>query len=70
MRRRWRNVGVCMEPLSPEEFVSLKEVSKGMTKRIIPNGHQDRLIAVGYLKEVLGGLTLTDPGLMRLAIGR
>jgi hypothetical protein len=59
-----------MEPLSPEEFVSLKEVGKGMTKHIIPDDHRDHLIAVGYLREVLGGLTLTDPGQMRLAIGK
>jgi len=59
-----------MEPLLPEEFVSLKEVSRGLTSRTIPDEHRDRLIALGYLREVLGGLTLTDPAQMRLAIGK
>jgi len=59
-----------MEPLLPEEFVSLKEVSRGLASRAIPDDHRDRLIALGYLREVLGGLTLTDPAQMQLAIGK
>ena len=60
---------VYMEPLLPEEFVSLKEVSRGLASRAIPDDHRERLIALGYLREVLGGLTLTDPAQMQLAIG-
>ena len=59
-----------MEPLLPEEFVSLKEVSRGRASRTIPDDQRDRLIALGYLREVLGGLALTDLAQMRLAIGK
>jgi hypothetical protein len=38
--------------------------------RHIPYRVQSRLKDIGYAKEVLGGLVLTDDGLQRIAIDR
>jgi hypothetical protein len=57
-------------PLSSDEFASLREVGHGLMQRIIPDEHQEKLIALGYIAQRLGGLGLTDAGRMRLAAGR
>ena len=59
-----------MESLSPEQFESLKKISEGSTHARIPFDHRKDLIAMGYLKQVYGGLALTERGRMRLAAGR
>jgi hypothetical protein len=56
--------------LSPEEFASLKEVGRGVMQRIIPDDHRERLITLGYIREVIGSLTVTNIGRMRLALGK
>jgi hypothetical protein len=60
--------------LTPEEFASLKEVGTGPTQRAIPDAHQDRLIAAGYVREVIrngvSALALTGRGVTRLAAGK
>jgi hypothetical protein len=33
--------------LTPEEFASLREVSKGMMQRIIPHAHKAKLLRLG-----------------------
>jgi hypothetical protein len=48
--------------LSPEEFDSLREVSKGDAQREIPQLHWERLVGLGYAVRRLGELGLTVPG--------
>jgi hypothetical protein len=55
--------------LSPEEFTSLLEVSKGDAQRDIPQLHWERLVALGYALRRLGVLGLTEAGIRRLAAG-
>ncbi len=57
-------------PLSAVEFESLREVSKGLSKRVVPATHKKRLLEFGYIKEGTGRLMMTDAGQLRLAIGR
>jgi hypothetical protein len=53
-------------PLTHKEFESLREVSKGMMRRVIPKSHADKLIGLKLLREGLGGLVLTPKGKLRL----
>ena len=52
--------------LTPEEFASLKEVGMRPPQRTIPDAHRERLIAAGYIREVVrnsvgvSALALTD----------
>jgi hypothetical protein len=39
--------------LTAEEFASLKEVGNRPMQRHIPDEHRDRLIAVGYVREIV-----------------
>ncbi len=63
-------------PLTDEEFASLKEVGTRPIQRIIPDEHRDRLIAAGYVREVVrhsaigSALALTGAGLRRLESGK
>ena len=56
--------------LTVDEYQSRLDVSKGAMQSGIPVAHKARLLQVGYIKEGLGGLILTDAGQMRIAIGR
>jgi hypothetical protein len=56
--------------LSRDEFASLQEIGNDRRKRIIPGDHRDRLISLGYIVELPGGLELTAAGHVRLAAGR
>ena len=55
--------------LSNEEFDSLREVSKGDAQGDIPQGHWERLVALGYALRRLGSLPLTESGKLRIAAG-
>jgi hypothetical protein len=55
--------------LSPDEFNSLREVSKGDAQRDIPQLHWERLVGLGYAVRRLGELGLTASGIRRLATG-
>ena len=55
-------------PLTREEFVSLRDGAKGLMHRIPPE-HKARLIELGYIEEVFGGIRLTSAGGMRIAEG-
>jgi hypothetical protein len=59
------------ESLSEGKFVSLKDFYEigepVLDARPIPDGHRVYLIAKGYIRQSLGGLTLTDKGRMRVA---
>jgi hypothetical protein len=56
-------------PLTHEEFVSLRDCAKGLMHHTIPAEHKDRLIQLGYIHELSGGLRLTNAGRLRIAKG-
>ena len=56
-------------PLTHEEFVSLRDGAKGLMHRI-PVDHKNRLIELGYIEELFGGLRLTGDGRTRIAAGK
>lgn len=56
------------DPLSHEEFKTLREIGAG-TARSISSAHRERLIRLGYVKELLGNLILTEDGLTRVSLG-
>ena len=56
-------------PLTHEEFVSLRYCAKGLMHRTVPAEHKDRLIQLGYIQELSGGLRLTNAGRLRVAEG-
>jgi hypothetical protein len=55
--------------LTPEEFASLRELSKGQMQRIIPRAHKAKLLHLGFIEQKLGGLMLTNLGSFRIAKG-
>ena len=57
------------QPLSAEEFASLREVGKGEMQCEIPQLHWERLVGLGYAVRRLGELGLTPSGIRRLAAG-
>jgi hypothetical protein len=58
------------EPLSPSEFESLKELSKGAPRKAIPPEDMAALKRLGYAKEGFGGAQIiTDAGRWRLTKG-
>ena len=56
--------------LSGDEFDSLREVGKGDAQGDIPQGHWERLVALGYALRRLGTLELTESGRRRLTAGK
>ena len=56
-------------PLTHEEFVSLRDCAKGVVHHLIPVEHKERLIKLGYIQELSGGLRLTSAGRQRIAEG-
>jgi hypothetical protein len=56
--------------LSPDEFNSLREVSKREAQSEIPQLHWERLVGLGYAMRRLGELGLTASGVRRLAAGK
>jgi hypothetical protein len=56
--------------LTPDEFDSLREVSKGNAQREIPQLHWERLVGLGYAVRRLGELGLTASGIRRVAAGK
>ena len=74
-KRRLASVPFRDTPLTREEFASLKEVGNRPMQRTIPDDHRDRLIAAGYIREVVrssdgvSALALTGRGIRRLALG-
>ena len=75
-KRRLASVPFRDTPLTSEEFASLKEVGNRPMQRTIPDDHRDRLIAAGYIREVVrssgsvNALALTGRGIKRLALGK
>jgi hypothetical protein len=56
--------------LSNVELEALRQLAAHPVTRHLPSRIQSRLKDIGYVKEVLGGLILTDDGLERIAIGK
>jgi hypothetical protein len=54
--------------LDAVEFEALRQIAAHPATSHIPSRIQTRLKDIGYVKEVLGGLVLTDDGLRRIAI--
>jgi hypothetical protein len=57
------------DQLTPEEFAALKQIGDARQHRTIPAKIRERLILIGYVKEVLGGLIVTDEGMKRIVMG-
>jgi len=56
--------------LSAVELDALRQIAAHPATSQIPAHIQSRLIDVGYAKEVLGAIVLTDDGLQRIAMGK
>jgi hypothetical protein len=56
--------------LTDLELEALRQIAAHPVSHRIPSRVQSRLKDIGYAKEVLGGLILTDDGLQRIAIDR
>jgi hypothetical protein len=56
--------------LSDIELDALRQIAAHPVTRHIPAHIQSRLKDIGYVKEVLGAIVLTDDGLQRIAIGK
>ncbi len=56
--------------LTDLELEALRQIAAYPAPCHIPYRVQSRLKDIGYAKEVLGGLVLTDDGLQRIAIDR
>ena len=57
------------DPLTREEFAALKQIDDAGKPGTIPAKIRERLILIGYAKEVLGGLIVTDEGMLRIVMG-
>ena len=57
------------EPLTNEEFAVLKRIGYFPANAPPSNQIQQRLVLLGYAKEILGRLVLTDAGLQKIAEG-
>jgi hypothetical protein len=59
--------------LTPEEFASLLKVGDtpvNSSAPTIPAEHSGRLIALGYMVDLAGGLRMTTPGRIRIYAGQ
>jgi hypothetical protein len=56
--------------LSDIELDALRQIAAHPAPRHIPAHIQSRLKDIGYAKEVLGAIVLTDDGLQRIAVGK
>jgi hypothetical protein len=56
--------------LTDLELEALRQIAVRPATHHIPDRVQSRLKDIGYAKEVLGGLVLTDHGLHRITIDR
>jgi hypothetical protein len=56
--------------LSDIELDALRQIAAHSVVRHIPAHIRSRLMDLGYTKEVLGAIVLTDDGLQRIATGK
>jgi hypothetical protein len=52
------------------EFEALRQIAAHPVSHHVPSRVQSRLKDIGYVKEVLGGLVLTDDGLRHMAMDK
>jgi hypothetical protein len=68
------HISVMDQILPPElnfvEFEALRQLAAHPASHRVPSGIQSRLKDIGYVKEVFGGLVLTDDGLQRIAMDK
>jgi hypothetical protein len=57
------------EPLNEDEFVALQQLSRSFARGTVGELISQRLIKLGYAKEFMSNLIITDGGLSRLAMG-
>ena len=57
------------DPLTREEFAALKQIDDAMEQETIPVEIRERLMLIGYIEEVRGGLIVTDEGMLRVVMG-
>jgi hypothetical protein len=50
--------------LTPPELASLRLVARGFMSRTIPKAHQLRLVQLGLIQSLMGGLMATPAGRM------
>ena len=58
------------DPLSRQEFETLRQIGVLPVKMQATNQSEKRLVLLGFAEEVLGLLALTDDGMMRIAMGK
>jgi hypothetical protein len=63
-------VKIMPDPLSREEFETLKQIGVVPVKMQAINQSEKRLVLLGFAEEVLGFLALTEDGMMRIAMGK
>ncbi len=56
--------------LNAFEFEALRQIAAHPVSHHVPSRVQSRLKDIGYVKEVPGGLVLTDDGLRRIAMDK
>jgi hypothetical protein len=56
--------------LNEFELEALRQLATHPATRHVPSRVQSRLTDIGYAKEVLGGLVVTDDGLRRIAMDK
>jgi len=75
LRSQLRSLSKRKTALTSAEFASLKDLANRPMQRTIPDEHRDRLIAAGYIREVVrhsgtvNALALTGAGIRRLESG-
>ena len=55
--------------LTREEFAMLKQIDDAMEQETIPVEIRERLMLIGYIEEVRGGLIVTHEGMLRIVMG-
>jgi hypothetical protein len=58
------------DPLSREEYETLRQIGVVPVKMQVANQSERRLVLLGFAEEVFGLLALTDDGMMRIAMGK
>ena len=58
------------DPLSREEFETLKQIGVLPVKMQATNQNEKRLVLLGFAEEVFGLLAVTGDGMMRIAMGK
>jgi hypothetical protein len=64
---RWMDQ-ILPSDLNAFEFEALRQIAAHPASHHVPSRVQSRLKDIGYVKEVLGGLVLTDDGSRRIAM--